>query len=202
MNSLIDFEGCDDEGLMNAIKLGHHQAFSFLVRRHTDRFFKTAYRLCGNVQEAEDLVQEAFLKIWQKPDIWKEGKGAKFTTWFYRILFNQRMDKIRQNKRTVAVQEGFFDDYADIRKSPESEISMTQEQALIEAAINSLSIRQKMAITMCFYEDVTNIDAAYAMNISIKALESLLMRAKTGIKDFLNNNQDYTMNKEIKYASR
>lgn len=172
-----------DESLMRLIQTGSHQAFSTLVRRHTGRFFATSYRLCGNATQAEDMVQEAFLKIWQKPDLWKDDKGAKFTTWFYRILVNMNIDAQRKNKRDAG--EAPLEYMADKSPSPETEVAMNEEQKQIESAIASLPERQATALNLCFYEGLSNAQAAEAMGVKVKALESLLMRAKAGMKDYM-----------------
>jgi RNA polymerase sigma-70 factor (ECF subfamily) len=176
-----------DESLMRLIRQGSHQAFAILVRRHTDRFFAGAYRMCGNTQEAEDMVQDAFLKIWQNPDIWKEDRGAKFTTWFYRILVNSNIDRMRKTQKIVS-GETILPFIADGKPNPESETAISQEQQTMERALSALPERQKTALTLCFYEGLSNVEAANAMGVKIKALESLLMRAKTGLRDYLNQN--------------
>lgn len=189
-----------DESLMRLIKQGSHQAFALLVRRHTERFFAAAYRMTSNVAEAEDLVQDAFLKIWQKPDIWKEDKGAKFTTWFYRVLVNQNIDRMRKRQKTTG-DDTVLAYIPDGRINPEQEAAMNEEQRDIEHALSSLPERQKTALTLCFYEGLSNADAANAMGVKIKALESLLMRAKTGVKDYLKRHQTPRVEREM-YGTR
>lgn len=179
-----------DESLMRLIRQGHHQAFAILVNRHTDRFFGAAFRMTGRVSEAEDLVQDAFLKIWQKPDLWKDDRGAKFTTWFYRILVNQNIDRMRRDSKLAANGEAILPFIADGRGSPEQAAADNQEQTMLEAAIASLPERQKTALNLCFYEGLSNADAAGAMGVKTKALESLLMRAKAGLRDFMTRNDN------------
>lgn len=174
-----------DESLMRQIRQGSHQAFATLVRRHTDRFYASSFRLSGSAAEAEDLVQDAFLKIWQKPDLWKDDRGAKFTTWFYRILVNQNIDRLRKTQK-VTSNDTMLPFIADGRNSPEAEAVMNEEQAQIERALSALPERQKTALTLCFYEGLSNAEAAQAMGVKLKALESLLMRAKAGLKEYLN----------------
>lgn len=178
-----------DESLMRLIRAGHHQAFAILVRRHTDRFYATAFRLTGNAGEAEDLLQDAFLKLWRKPDMWKDDKGAKFTTWFYRVLVNGNIDRLRRTQK-MASDNSALPFVADTRASPEAEAAMTEEQVNIERAMSALPERQKAAITLCFYEGLSNAEAAQAMGVKIKALESLLMRAKAGLKEYLNRDDN------------
>lgn len=200
MKALMPSTDDTDESLMRLIRLESHQAFAILVRRHTDRFFAAGYRLTGNAGEAEDLVQDAFLKIWQKPDIWKDDKGAKFTTWFYRILVNQNIDRMRKNKN-MAQDNSILEFMPDSRATPETETAQNEEQRRIEDAMNSLPERQKTALNLCFYEGLSNAEAAKIMDVKVKALESLLIRAKTGLKEFLNK-QNHHLQKGDRYATR
>jgi RNA polymerase sigma-70 factor (ECF subfamily) len=173
-----------DESLMRLVRQGSHQAFAILVRRHTDRFYAAAFRLTGRAGEAEDMVQEAFLKIWQKPDLWKDDRGAKFTTWFYRILVNQNIDQLRKAKNMTGGD--VLELIPDGRETPEGETVLNDEQQRLERAIASLPERQRTALNLCFYEGLSNAEAAGVLGVKVKALESLLMRAKTGLKEFLN----------------
>ncbi len=188
-----------DESLMRLIRQGSHQAFAILVRRHTDRFFAAAFRLSGRASEAEDLVQDAFMKIWQKPDVWKDDRGAKFTTWFYRILVNQNIDRMRKNQKMVS-GEKILPFIADSKADPETMAGANEEQVRLERALSALPERQRTALTLCFYEGLTNAEAAGAMGVKIKALESLLMRAKTGLREYLSQNNNLA--KGDRYATR
>lgn len=189
-----------DESLMLLIKQGNHQAFAILVRRHTDRFYAGAFRMCGNRSEAEDMIQDAFLKIWNKPDLWKEDKGARFTTWFYRILLNQNTDRLRKTKKSTS-DETVLSFIADSRETPEGQALQNDEERQIEAALAALPERQKTALNLCFYEGLSNADAADAMGVKVKALESLLMRAKAGVRDYLKSKQ-LLPEKGGRYAAR
>lgn len=189
-----------DESLMALIRQGSHQAFSILVRRHTDRFYAAAFRMTGRVSEAEDLVQDAFLKIWQKPDIWKDDKGAKFTTWFYRILVNQNIDHLRKNQKLMS-DDSVMPFIADGANSPEDNTAIGEEQRQLDAAMRLLPERQRTALNLCFYEGLSNAEAAGIMGVKIKALESLLIRAKTGLREYLNRNDNH-LEKGERYASR
>ncbi len=190
-----------DESLMRLIRQGSRQAFAILVQRHTDRFFGAAYRMTGRVPEAEDLVQDAFLKIWHKPDAWKEDRGAKFTTWFYRILVNQNIDRMRRDKSIAPNGESVLPFVMDTRATPEHAAAQGEEERMLEAAISSLPERQKTALNLCFYEGLSNMEAAEAMGVKVKALESLLMRAKTGLKEFMMR-EHVTPQKGERYAAR
>lgn len=172
-----------DESLMARVQSGDHEAFSVLVRRHTRLFFSAAYRMCPHQDEAEDIVQDAFLKLWKNPAAWDGARGVKFTTWFYRVVTNQALDALRRKKPT---QGGEILDY--IRDdAPDQLAGMVErdEQAVLENAVQALPERQKTALNLCFYEGLSNKDAADIMGVGVKALESLLMRAKAGVKEQL-----------------
>ncbi len=172
-----------------------HQAFSVLVHRHTSRFYACAYRACGDQDDAEDVVQECFLKIWRKPSLWKAGKrgkarkrgkakkGAKFTTWFYRVVVNAAIDKVRARKRHEG--EDKIAILADGCPAADEVMVRDERDLGIEAAVQGLPERQKIALNLCFYEELSNKEAAEIMGVGVKALESLLMRAKATLRDRL-----------------
>lgn len=172
-----------DEALMHRIKQHDHNAFSLLVTRHSDTFFRAAYRMVQNKQEAEDIVQICFLKLWNKPTLWKEGKGATFKTWFYRIVINQCRDQFKKTNRYIHSDQ--IEHVEDERQQGDDALIKTQEQNALENAINQLPDKQRTAITLCFDKGISNKEAATIMGVKLKALESLLMRAKENIKNTL-----------------
>lgn len=172
-----------DESLMAGVKRRDHQAFATLVQRHTDRFYAGAYRMLGRSEEAEDIVQDAFLKLWNNPSIWKDGKGAKFTTWFYRIVTNLCIDHMRKHKRLTSSE--VLDSFESGDVLQDTDLQEREERAHLEEAIQALPDKQKAALNLCFYEEMSNKDAAEILDVNVKALESLLMRAKAGLRDEL-----------------
>ncbi len=174
----------NDEDLMARIKRGDHQAFAALVRRHSTMFYACAFRVSANRDEAEDAVQDAFLKLWKNPSVWDATRGAKFTTWFYRVVVNTATDRIRKNKRLVSGGD-MFDTMPDNADAQDDVLVATEEQQILESAIQALPERQKLALNLCFYEGLSNKEAADTLGVGLKALESLLMRAKAGLKQIL-----------------
>lgn len=184
---MADLEHISDESLMVRLQDGDHQAFSVLVRRHTDRFYACAYRLSGHAQEAEDIVQDAFIKLWQKPDLWDAAKGAKFTTWFYRVVSNTALDVLRKRKGMMPSSPDVLEGIASSQPSAEQNLQAREQQEFLEEAIKALPERQKLALNLCFYEGLSNQEAAKILGLKPKAVESLLMRAKSGIRAYLVN---------------
>jgi RNA polymerase sigma-70 factor (ECF subfamily) len=169
----------DDATLLIAIGRGDHAAFVQLVRRHTNRFYRLAYRFTGNRTEAEDVVQDAFLKLWENPANWQPERGFAFTTWFYRVVVNLCLDR-RKKKRPLPLPEDM--PLPDDRASQEETLLLDERERLIEAEISALPERQRVALNLCFYEGLSNQEAAAVMGLGLKALQSLVMRAKTALK--------------------
>lgn len=174
-----------DEALLLLIQRRDASAFSELVIRHTDYFFRVAWKSWPDREDAEDIVQEAFVKVWQDPFLYNADKGAKFTTWFYRVVTNMALDRARK-KRPVHIEPAHLGQFAKATdKEPAAEYADMEDAIALENAIQELPERQKLALNLCFYDGLSNQEAADMMEVGIKALESLLMRAKNGIRNSL-----------------
>ena len=170
----------DDHELLTLIQDGSHDAFAVLVQRHTERFYRLAYRYVQNRETAEDIVQDAFLKLWEDPGRWQPERNNKFTTWFYRIVVNLCLDW-QKKKRPLALDEEL--PLADERETPDTAMIRTQEQQVLEQEIAALPERQRMALNLCFAEGLSNQEAAEVIGVRLKALQSLIMRAKATLKE-------------------
>jgi RNA polymerase sigma-70 factor, ECF subfamily len=170
----------DDGELLAAVKEGSHPAFAELVKRHTDRFYRLAFRYLQNKAAAEDVVQDAFLKLWEDPSRWQADKNTKFTTWFYRVVVNLCLDW-RKRKRPLELNEELA--LIDQRETADQAMLRNEEQRVLEKEIALLPERQRMALSLCFGEGLSNQDAAEVMGLNLKALQSLIMRAKTTLRE-------------------
>ena len=170
----------EDHELLALIQDGNGQAFAVLVERHTARFYRLAYRYVQNKEAAEDIVQDAFLKLWEDPALWHPQRNSKFTTWFYRIVVNLCLD-LRKKKRPEALDNDTL--LMDDRQPADEMMMRAQEQKMLEKAIAALPERQRTALNLCFDGGLTNQEAAEVMGLNLKALQSLIMRAKTTLKE-------------------
>lgn len=153
---------------------------------------RIAYRMCGDAHEAEDIVQEAMLRLWnhaprlsvQHP---VSGAGAatlRLSGWLKRVATNLAIDRLRQARRLSGDE------------MPESEDDAPLADALIEASerdqsaralIAALPERQRAAIVLTYYEELPNAEAAETLDMNIKAFESLLFRARTALRKALDS---------------
>ncbi|MDA0771562.1 MAG: sigma-70 family RNA polymerase sigma factor [Cyanobacteria bacterium] len=161
------------------------QAFAQLVKVNSSKYYATAYRMLANKTEAQDIVQEAFTKLWQAPHKWNPQKQTKFSTWFYRVIINLCLD-FKKKRRALPIAEGmeFPAESIDLDRIIDQQVKAKQLEALIQA----LPQRQQIALNLSFYEGLSNKESAEIMEINIKALESLLMRAKTQLKSQIKDN--------------
>lgn len=169
-----------DEQLAEQVREGDRSAFAQLVERHTDRFYRTAYRMLKNKGDAEDMTQTAFLKFWQQPQKWDPDKNVKFTTWFYRVVINLCLDHLKKQKPDSLPEDKFA---ADPEAIPEEALLKAKKQQVLEQFLKELPERQRTALNLCFYEGLSNQEAAEVMGIKLKALQSLLMRGKESLRE-------------------
>ncbi len=169
----------DDNELLTLVKDGSHRAFGVLVERHIERFYRLAYRYLQDRATAEDIVQDAFLKLWEGPGLWQAEREAKFTTWFYRIVINLCLDW-RKKKRPLELDPAM--PLVDDRGTADEIMIRNEEEKMLEQEIASLPDRQRTALNLCFGEGLSNQEAAAIMGIKLKALQSLIMRAKTTLR--------------------
>jgi len=172
----------DDEHLLKLIIAGDHSAFSELVIRHTKKYYSIAYRVLFSRDDSEDVVQEAFLKIWKNPENWESSRNVKFTTWFYRVVINLCLDYKKKNKFDTSNNYNEIESHSNTQ---DGIIEMKERQKMLDKYLLQLPERQQIALNLCFYESVSNKEAAEIMDINLKALQSLIMRAKTNLKEKL-----------------
>ena len=172
----------DDEHLLKLIIAGDHSAFSELVIRHTKKYYSIAYRVLFSRDDSEDVVQEAFLKIWKNPENWESSHNVKFTTWFYRVVINLCLDYKKKNKFDTSNNYNEIESHSNTQ---DGIIEMKERQKMLDKYLLQLPERQQIALNLCFYEGVSNKEAAEIMDINLKALQSLIMRAKTNLKEKL-----------------
>ncbi len=183
------YKDLSDVDLMVLVKKANHDAFAEIVARHTDRFLALAYRTLHNRDDAEDIVQASFIKVWQKPESW-DGKKSQFTTWFYRVVVNACHDYRRKHKRIVDVDDQMFDVIIDPQESEQENLEFQEygawQKKCVEVAISKLPASQKDAINLVVYSELPQKKVAEIMNISLKALESLLVRGKRSMAKTVN----------------
>ena len=173
----------DDQKLMLAIVNGNKEAFTVLAARYLNQIIKFAYRYVGNRADAEDVAQNAMIRLWKHAASW-EPQGFTLRSWIYRITYNLCIDEIRKRKPVTELK---YDNHAIAEGEPASDVYQEQPNLMMLNALNELPERQQTAINLCVYQALSNQDAADTMGVSVEALESLLSRARRNLrKDIMN----------------
>ncbi|MBI1849771.1 MAG: sigma-70 family RNA polymerase sigma factor [Planctomycetes bacterium] len=182
-----------DVALMLGLQKGDTAAFEILLRRHQEPILNLAYRFLGDRDEAEDLTQDVFLRLYRARASYRPD--AKFTTWLYRIASNACLNALRARKGRRAMSlEGLA---ADGRNATPIQIEDTKASAppvallrdemgeRIRGIVDGLPDAQRLAIVLNKYQDLSYEEVAEAMDLTVMAVKSLLFRARERIKERL-----------------
>lgn len=171
----------DDDTLMARVAAGNAHACAVLVDRHLQRVVNLATRVLGDRVEAEDVAQDAFVRVWTKADSWQPGR-ARLTTWLHRVTVNLCIDRQRR-KRGVALDA--IPEPVDPTRATPTIIAERQTAERVQQAIAELPERQRIAILLCHTEGHSNIEAAEILEVSVEAVESLLARGRRALRNML-----------------
>lgn len=161
---------------MAEIAAGERAAFDILCRRHLLRCVRVAYRVHPCWRDAEEIAQDVFLQVWERAETWRADAGARFSTWLYRVAVNRAVDYRRRHKSFSPLDEAGDPPSPDL--GAEAAVEERQLAARIDAVIADLPERQRAALALCYYDELTCAEAAEVMEVSVSAMESLLVRAR------------------------
>ena len=175
---------------MEALCRGDRRAYQSIVAQHSQAISHYAFRMLGNLGDAEDITQETFLRLWLKADQWQASK-AKLTTWLHRIAHNLCIDFMRKHSRLRSLDETseLDGDEQTNWQGGEQESTEREQQderlKKLNIAISELPETQRSALMLCTYSGFSNQEAADIMTLSVKALESALARARRNLRTIL-----------------
>ena len=170
-----------DAELLPRIAHGDQLAIRQLVVRKLPRLLALGVRMLNDRSEAEDVAQETFMRVWKQAGNWQSG-AAKFDTWLHKVALNLCYDRLRSRK-DFSNEDG--PELIDPTLIPEQRLDKSQQGDLISIALAALPNRQREALVLQYYQELSNTDAADLMGVSVDALESLLSRARRNMRTLL-----------------
>jgi RNA polymerase sigma-70 factor (ECF subfamily) len=166
-----------DEALMARVARGDERAFRELARRHVPAMLGLARRILGNAAEAEDVAQEAMLRVWTNAPRWRPL--ALFRTWLSRVVVNLCLDRKRKAPWVELEAAGEISDLAPLAGDA---AEAAERERLLSAAIADLPARQRAAIVLSYTEGMSNAQVAEILDTTVSAVETLLVRGKQNLR--------------------
>lgn len=180
-----------DEELMLAVCNGDQSAYQAIVKKHLKPISHYAFRMLGSTKDTEDITQETFLRLWLNAAKW-EPRKSNLSTWLHRIAHNLCIDYLRKHSRLqqagqCGTEQDWLEKVATSHTDQQpgentADLDAAAEAKLVHLALQDLPESQRSALMLCHYQGFSNKEAADIMNISVKALESAMARAKRSLR--------------------
>ena len=178
-----------EQALLKGAVAGNSQASKEVIRLLSSPAYSLAWKMLGKKEDAEDVVQEAFIRLWKGADAFSGKSGL--ATYFYTIVSNLCLDRIK------SINKGFFEEFDESEHHPIQEVEWNLaegiEPEMIKRAMNSLSAKQRMAMLMWAYQDMTAEQIGHALEMNKNSVDQLLYRAKLKLKAELEKGESYAI---------
>ena len=176
MTAVPEENSADHDAILLArFASGDQSAARMLTDRLLPGALRQAWRMLGDQTEAEDVAQDAMLRLWKQADSWRAGE-AKASTWLYRVVHNLCIDRIRRRKPQVPVEDA--PEPVDPDPSVLERMAQSETSVMVAKAIGTLPERQKRALVLRHFEGWSNPEIGQELECSVEAVESLLARAR------------------------
>ena len=175
-----------DADLIFGLRAGDERALSSLMDRHMNAIHNLAFYMLGDQMAAEDITQSVFLKTWTHMPTWQTGQ-AKLLTWMRRVATNACLDALKKKKPIYTDDVPDVNDEAD---TPFEALARAQQRQYVQAALGALPDNQRAAVTLSYYQGVSQKEGAAILEISEGAYESLLVRARKNLKARLSESKN------------
>ncbi len=177
----------DEAELIKQSVAGDESAYQLLLEKHLPSLSSYVLRMMANTAEADDIIQETFIRLWTRGNKFNPGT-ARLTTWLHNIAHNLCIDYFRKQYRFA----GHFSEQ-EVSETPGPEENLSHQGLVknIQEAMMSLPERQRSAIIMCHYQGLSNRDAAVILDVSVDALESLMARGRKKLRKLLGSDNEH-----------
>lgn len=170
-----------DQDLLPGLQSGQEAALASLMDRHLKTITAIGFYMLGDSNLAEDVAQSTFLKLWQTAPKWNQGQ-ATLLTWMRRVATNDCLDRLSKKR---PIYSDSIPEQTDTTPSALDSLQTSQTEVYVRHALSRLSDNQRAAITLTYYQGVSQKEGAEIMGQNLKAYESLLSRAKKNLKTAL-----------------
>ncbi|MGA7234154.1 MAG: sigma-70 family RNA polymerase sigma factor [Bryobacteraceae bacterium] len=182
----------DETTLVAQSREGDAEAYGQLVRRYQSKIFRLAQHITQNREDAEDVLQETFLKAYEHLDQFQGN--SKFYTWIVRIAVNQALMKLRRRKNDKSVsmddaidtgEDTIVREIAAWDENPEERLSREEVGGILDSAVESLDTPYRSVFVLRDIEELSTEETAEALGLSVPAVKSRLLRARLQLREKL-----------------
>lgn len=179
-----------EKELIIEMKHGNKDAFEKIIEKYQNRIFTLCYRYTGNKEDAEDLAQDVFVKLFKK--INQYNNKSSFSTWLFQIGNNTCKDFLRkkQKESQIKIADHIWLDDEEVKperfiekKTPESQLEDKEKMLVLKETINKLTPEYKMVIIMREFQDLSYEEISHTLNYSVGTIKSRLSRARKALKE-------------------
>jgi len=175
----------EEKQIIEHLKNGDKFIYKYFYDQYVRMVYGVCFRMTSNKEEAEDAVQDVFIKVFNSINSFRED--SKLSTWIYRIAVNICINKSRRKKAINFLSLDFWEEekgeneMAADSLTPREEIEKSEIQKIVQGAINTLPAKQKTAVILSRYEELSYKEISKIMGVSLSSVESLLFRAKENL---------------------
>lgn len=180
----LPYGEASDFALLQAGARGDSAAFSEILNRYLKNMLALAQRFSGNTADADEVVQEAFLRLWVHAPRWNAEGGATLKTWLSRVVMNLCIDRYRLKKPIALDDAG---ELVDPAASSFEAMQLADRRRMVQHLLLGLPDRQRIAISLAYLDEMSVNDVAKTMDLTAGAVESLLVRARRSLRKRLND---------------
>ncbi len=184
-----------DKELIEKVKLGDEQAITMLINLYKDKIYFLGYRMLGNKEEAEDICQETFIRVYTNID--KYDDNHKFSTWVYKIATNLCIDRIRKNKKNVFSLDNngdkgenidLYSIVPDSGLNPEEEVILNEQKNLIQLSFEGLPIKYRTIMILRYVDELKLQEISEILDLPVTTIKTRLHRGREHMRGNLVNN--------------
>ena len=191
----------EEKKLIEQVLTGDQDAFAQLMEPYEDKVYNLCLRMCSDREEAKDLTQEAFIKVWRGLKFYKHE--AAFSTWLYRLTGNVCIDFLRQKKRKAAIsltapEEEDQIDVLDPAPQPEEVVLQRQRKEAVADAMAELEDEFRLVLTLRVVQERSYEEIAEIMDLKVGTVKSRLARAREKLRKILLKNGNDLVGSNVK----
>jgi RNA polymerase sigma-70 factor (ECF subfamily) len=173
-----------DQEIIDSVRKGNEADYSIIVDRYKDKAFSLLRRMLKNEFDAEEVLQDCFLKAYHSLGSFK-GE-SKFSTWFYRIAYNTALTKLSSKKRKIETEMSSLDDHLNLKNENDNVVSEKEDLTeFIYKLVNRLPERYAAIINLFYLEEMSCEEISKVMNISVSNVKVMLHRSRNVLKDLI-----------------